>query len=108
MALEQVYKLPLVLEPQPEGGYVITCPLIPNLITEGGYYLLKDPSEIKVVSIFRILEGPIAMVPCVSLNFYEKCDDCPDEDACSVHKLMIQVRDNTLQVLRNNTLADIT
>jgi antitoxin HicB len=34
MALEQVYKLPLVLEPQPEGGYVITCPLIPNLITE--------------------------------------------------------------------------
>ena len=32
--MEQVYKLPLVLEPQPEGGYVITCPLIPNLITE--------------------------------------------------------------------------
>jgi DNA-binding IscR family transcriptional regulator len=53
------------------------------------------------------LEGPIAMVPCVSLNFYEKCDDCPDENACSVHKLMIQVRDNTLHVLRNTTLADL-
>jgi len=74
----------------------------------GGYYLLKEPNEIQMTVVMRILEGPISMIPCVSLNFYEKCDDCPDENACSVHKLMIQVRDNTLQVLRNNTLADIT
>ncbi len=73
----------------------------------GGYYLLKEASEIKMTEIIRTLEGPIAMLPCVSLNYYEKCDDCPDEDACSVHKLMIQVRDNTLQILRNNTLADL-
>ena len=73
----------------------------------GGYYLLKAPSEIKMTEIIRTLEGPIAMVPCVSLNYYEKCDDCPDEETCSVHKLMIQVRDNTLQIFRNNTLADI-
>ncbi|AZJ31864.1 MULTISPECIES: RrF2 family transcriptional regulator [Tenacibaculum] len=73
----------------------------------GGYYLLKPASEIKMTDVIRTLEGPIAMVPCVSLNYYEKCDDCPDEEACSVHKLMIQVRDNTLQVLRNNTLADL-
>jgi Rrf2 family protein len=74
----------------------------------GGYYLLKEPRDILMTDIIRVLEGPIAMVPCVSLNYYEKCDDCPDEDACSVHKLMIQVRDNTLQVLKNNTLADLT
>ena len=73
----------------------------------GGYYLLKEASEIKMTDVIRALEGPIAMLPCVSLNYYEKCDDCPDEDACSVHKLMIQVRDNTLQVLRNNTLSDL-
>lgn len=73
----------------------------------GGYYLLKLASEIRMTDVIRTLEGPIAMVPCVSLNYYEKCDDCPDEEACSVHKLMIQVRDNTLQVLRNNTLADL-
>ena len=73
----------------------------------GGYYLLKPANEIKMTDVIRTLEGPIAMVPCVSLNYYEKCDDCPDEEACSVHKLMIQVRDNTLQVLRNNTLADL-
>ncbi|NQX78819.1 Rrf2 family transcriptional regulator [Gilvibacter sp.] len=73
----------------------------------GGYYLLKEASEIKIASVYRILEGPIAMVPCVSLNFYEKCDDCPDEEACSVHRLMIQVRDNTLSILENTTLADL-
>ena len=73
----------------------------------GGYYLLKSPSEIPMTDVMRILEGPISMVPCVSLNFYEKCDDCPDENACSVHKLMIQVRDNTLDIFRNTSLADL-
>jgi Rrf2 family protein len=73
----------------------------------GGYYLRKHPAEIKMTEVIRVLEGPIAMVPCVSLNFYEKCDDCPDETLCSVHKLMIQVRDNTLDVFRNTTLADL-
>ncbi len=73
----------------------------------GGYYLIKDPSEIRMTSVMRVLEGPIAMVPCVSLNFYEHCDDCPDEASCSVHKLMLAVRDSTLEVYRNHTLADI-
>jgi len=74
----------------------------------GGYYLLKTPEEIPMSKIIRTLEGPIAMLPCVSLNFYEKCDDCPDEKTCSVHKLMIQVRDSTLKILEHTTLADYT
>ncbi|PWG04681.1 RrF2 family transcriptional regulator [Polaribacter aquimarinus] len=73
----------------------------------GGYYLLKDPNEIQMTTIMRILEGPIAMVPCVSLNFYEKCEDCPDEKTCAVNKLMIQVRDSSLKIFRNTTLADL-
>ncbi|WP_242092792.1 RrF2 family transcriptional regulator [Aestuariivivens sediminicola] len=74
----------------------------------GGYYLRKTPSDIKMTEVMRVLEGPIAMVPCVSLNFYEKCDDCPDENLCSVHRLMVQVRDNTLYVLRSTTLEDLS
>ncbi|MGK0447882.1 MAG: Rrf2 family protein, partial [Polaribacter sp.] len=74
----------------------------------GGYYLLKDPKDIQMTSVMRVLEGPIAMVPCVSLNFYEKCVDCPDENTCAVHNLMIRVRDSTLQIFRNTTLADLT
>lgn len=73
----------------------------------GGYYLLQEPGEIKMTSIIRVLEGPIAMVPCVSLNYYEKCEDCPYESTCSVHALMIQVRDSTLKVFGENTLADM-
>ncbi len=73
----------------------------------GGYYLIKQPKDVLLTDVMRILEGPIAMVPCVSLNFYEKCDDCPDEDSCSVHKLMLQVRDSALKIYRKNTLADL-
>ncbi|WP_297791926.1 Rrf2 family transcriptional regulator [uncultured Eudoraea sp.] len=73
----------------------------------GGYYLIKEPNEIPMTTVIRVLEGPIAMVPCVSLNFYEKCDDCPDENKCAVHKLMLQVRDSALEVYRKNTLADL-
>lgn len=73
----------------------------------GGYYLIKDPKEVLMTDIMRVLEGPIAMIPCVSLNFYEKCDDCPDENTCSVHRLMLKVRDNALDVYRNHTLADL-
>ena len=72
----------------------------------GGYYLLKDARDISLASVYRILEGPIAMVPCVSLNFYEKCHDCPDEKTCNVHRLMIQVRDNTLSILEHTNLQD--
>ncbi len=73
----------------------------------GGYYLIKKPSDVKMSAVLRILEGPIAMVPCVSLNFYEKCDDCPDEDICSVNSLMREVRDSTLGILNDNTLKDL-
>ncbi|MCG1037331.1 RrF2 family transcriptional regulator [Polaribacter sargassicola] len=73
----------------------------------GGYYLLKESNEIQMTTVMRILEGPIAMVPCVSLNFYEKCDDCPDENVCAVNKLMVQVRDSSLKIFKNTTLADL-
>ncbi|MEL4306485.1 RrF2 family transcriptional regulator [Joostella sp. CR20] len=74
----------------------------------GGYYLIREPEKITVASLIRVLEGPIAMLPCVSLNFYEKCDDCKNEEECSLSRLMIEVRDSTLKVLENKTLADLT
>lgn len=72
----------------------------------GGYYLLKSPNEIKIATIIRLLEGPIAMLPCVSLNYYEKCDDCKSEERCSLNILMAEVRDSTLKILENKTLAN--
>ncbi len=73
----------------------------------GGYYLLKDASDILMTEVMRVLEGPIALLPCVSLNYYEKCDDCKDEALCSLNKLMIKVRDSTLQIFRNTSLEDL-
>ena len=72
----------------------------------GGYYLIKNPNDIKISTIIRLLEGPIAMLPCVSLNYYEKCDDCKSEEHCSLNILMAEVRDSTLKILENKTLAN--
>lgn len=74
----------------------------------GGYYLLKDSKDVFMSDIIRLLSGPIAMVPCVSLNFYEKCDDCPDEETCGINRLMLEVRDSTLKVLKQKSLAQLT
>ena len=73
----------------------------------GGYYLLKDPKDIRMTTVMRVLEGPIAMVPCVSLNYYEKCHDCPDEATCGVHHLMVQIRDSNLKIYGETSLADL-
>lgn len=73
----------------------------------GGYYLLKPGNEITVASVFRALEGPIAWLPCVSLNYYEKCEDCDSEEQCELNKTMIEVRDNILAVVEHKTIADL-
>ncbi|OIQ21414.1 MAG: transcriptional regulator [Flavobacterium sp. MedPE-SWcel] len=74
----------------------------------GGYYLMKDPKTITMDILMRVLDGPIAMLPCVSLNFYEHCDDCPDEEVCTLNHFMVEVRDNTLKLLQEKTLHDLT
>ncbi|MFT4680055.1 MAG: Rrf2 family protein [Flavobacteriales bacterium] len=73
----------------------------------GGYYLLKDPKDVSMSEVMRALEGPIALIPCVSLNYYERCEDCVDEKACSVNRLMAEVRDSMLNVFNNCSLADL-
>ncbi|HLS30195.1 MAG TPA: Rrf2 family transcriptional regulator [Flavobacteriaceae bacterium] len=73
----------------------------------GGYYLLKDAEDIYMTEVLRLLGGPIAMIPCVSLNFYESCEDCPDEEACGVHRLMLEVRDSALEILARKSLAQL-
>lgn len=73
----------------------------------GGYYLRKSPEDVSMAAVIRILEGPIAWLPCVSLNYYEKCNDCESEDACSLNHMMIEVRDSMLSVLENKSLEDL-
>jgi Rrf2 family protein len=73
----------------------------------GGYSLNKDPKEIFLVHILRITGGPIAMVPCASLNFFHKCDECQQETTCGIRDVFIKVRDETLKILTETSIADI-
>ncbi|MDH5599090.1 MAG: Rrf2 family transcriptional regulator [Cyclobacteriaceae bacterium] len=71
----------------------------------GGYYLGKSPDDINMMDIIRITNGAIAMLPCVSLNFYESCDECIDEDLCGIRHVFIDIRDATLKILSESTLT---
>lgn len=73
----------------------------------GGYYLMKKAEEIKLAAIIRIIDGPIALLPCVSLNFYERCEECTSELYCGIRDVMKDVRDATLKILGETSLADM-
>lgn len=73
----------------------------------GGYGLVKDPSEIFVVQVLRLTGGPVALLPCVSLNFYQRCDECVNEATCGVRDVFLEVRNATLKILSETSIADI-
>jgi Rrf2 family protein len=73
----------------------------------GGYSLLKDPKDINLVHVMRLTGGPIAQLPCVSLNFYQKCEECKDEETCGIRDTFRSVRDATLKILTETTIADL-
>jgi Rrf2 family protein len=73
----------------------------------GGYYLIKRPAEVNLIDIIRLMDGAIAMLPCVSLNYYERCDECHDEKICGIRDTFIGVRDETLKILAESTLEKI-
>lgn len=72
----------------------------------GGYFLQQDATKISIAKIIRIIDGPIALLPCVSLYFYERCKDC-NEQGCNLNHVLIQARDAILGVLENKMLQDI-
>ena len=73
----------------------------------GGYFLRRKPAEITFGEVIRVLDGPLAAVPCVSQTAYMKCDECVDEPTCGVRLAMKEVRDATARILDNTTLADV-
>ena len=72
----------------------------------GGYFFKVNPEKVSLAIILRLVNGPIAMLPCVSLNFYEKCENC-NENHCSLHDVLIEVRDATLSILEKKSLIDL-
>jgi Rrf2 family protein len=72
----------------------------------GGYFFKIPPRDIPLARIVRLIDGPIAMLPCVSLYFYERCKNC-DEKQCGLHDMMVLVRDANLRILERKTVADL-
>ncbi|MDX1908520.1 MAG: Rrf2 family transcriptional regulator [Bacteroidia bacterium] len=73
----------------------------------GGYYLLKTPEDVTLAQVMRLLDGPIALLPCVSANYYERCDTCQDEETCGIRSVFKDVHQDTLRILEGTTLAEI-
>ena len=73
----------------------------------GGYFLARDPSQITMGKAVRVLEGPLAPVPCVSETAYQKCVECDDEASCGIRLVMKDVRDAIADILDHTTLQEV-
>jgi len=73
----------------------------------GGYTLGRPPSLITVGEVIRALDGPLALLPCVSNTAYQRCEECVDELTCGIRHVMKEVRDATATILDGTTLEDL-
>jgi Rrf2 family protein len=73
----------------------------------GGYFLAREPARVTLGEILRVVEGPLAPIPCVSKTAYMPCRECRDERSCGIRMVMKDVRDATARILDSTTLADV-
>jgi Rrf2 family protein len=73
----------------------------------GGHRLMRDPTEISVADIIRIVDGPLALTPCASVTRFRPCADCVDMKSCRLQPLMRETRDAVAAVLENRSLASM-
>ena len=73
----------------------------------GGYSLIKQPSDIAISELLRLIDGPIAPLPCLSRRAYQRCEDCVDEAACRIRKVFAEVFWSYLLIIESLTLADM-
>jgi Rrf2 family protein len=74
---------------------------------EGGYYLLMPPEDINMADVMRIFDGPIALLPCVTHKYYQKCNECKDEAHCGIRDVFSDIRRETVRMLKDASLAEI-
>lgn len=72
----------------------------------GGYFLLRPADQITFGQILRLVDGPLAPLPCLSVIAYRRCDDCQDEKSCEIRRVFARVIEATREVLDKTTIAD--
>lgn len=75
---------------------------------KGGYALARPAAHITLGQVIRLMDGPLAPIPCASLSGYRRCIDCADEEACPVRAAMREVRDAVAKILDSRTLVDVS
>ncbi len=73
----------------------------------GGYNLVRRPEDVTLGEVIRLIEGPLAPLPCASVTAYRKCDECKDDETCGTRLVMRDVRDAIAKILDSTTLADV-
>lgn len=73
----------------------------------GGYMLIKDPAQVSLPDLLRLIDGPIAPLPCLSRKAYQRCDDCSDEASCRIRRVFSEVFWTYLVMIESLTLADL-
>ena len=73
----------------------------------GGYQLIKPPETVSISELLRMIDGPIAPLPCLSRRAYQRCEDCTDEQTCRIRKVFAEVFWSYLVLIESLTLADI-
>ncbi|KAF0173408.1 MAG: BadM/Rrf2 family transcriptional regulator [Rhodobacteraceae bacterium] len=73
----------------------------------GGYQLIKPPAEVSISELLRLIDGPIAPLPCLSRRAYQRCEDCADEETCRIRKVFADIFWSYLVIIDSLTLADM-
>jgi Rrf2 family protein len=73
----------------------------------GGYMLMHPPEQITIATVIRMIEGPLAPLPCASETQFRKCDECIDIETCGTRMVMKEVRDSIAKILEQTTLASV-
>jgi len=73
---------------------------------EGGHFLIKNPTTVTFGQVLRLIDGPVAPLPCLSRTAYRRCDDCADEASCGIRRVFQKAYEATLKVLETTTIAD--
>ena len=68
---------------------------------------MREPEDVNLAEVMRLYDGPIALLPCVTYKYYERCEECKDEETCGIRDVFLQLRNETVELLKRSTLSDI-
>ena len=73
----------------------------------GGYFLRRSIREINLAEVVRLFDGAIALVPCATYKYYERCAECKDEVTCSIRRAFLRIRKETVEMMKQDTIEDL-